>query len=251
MTKSSGLGWKFYVHGVNLSGDTAAIGRAATPQDTLPSTGIDKEAMERMPGLLDGAIDWTSWFSTAAGAAHLTLRGIPSTDVHLMAHAPDALGAVAMGMVGKQLDYAPTRSAEGALQFNVPAVANGYRAEWGRLLTAGQRTDTAAANGTAYDWGAAVGTTAFGLQLYVQLFSFTGTSVTIKVQSSTDNGGGDAFADITGATTAALSSAPTAVRVATATNVNVERYTRIVTTGTFSSAVFAAMIVRNKAVPLF
>lgn len=251
MAKSSGLGWKFYVAGVDLSGDTAALGRLATPQATLPSTGIDKEAVERMPGLLDGAIDWTSWFNDAAGQQHATLKGVPSTDVHLMAHAPDALGAVAMGMVGKQLDYASTRSAEGALQFSVPAVANGFRAEWGRMLTSGKRTDSAAANGTAYDWGAAVGTTAFGLQLYVQLLAFTGTSVTIKVQSSTDNGGGDAFADITGATTAALSSAPATSRVATATNVNVERYTRIVTTGTFSNAIFAAMIVRNKAVPLF
>lgn len=250
MAKQSGLGWKFYVAGVDLSGDTAALGRIASPQETLPSTGIDKSAMERMIGRRDGAVDWTSWFNDAASQQHVTLRSVSSSDVTLLGHAPDAIGAAAFGMVGKQVDYAPTRSAEGALQFSVPSVANGFGLEWGELLTAGKRTDSAAANGTSLDYGAAVGTTAFGCQLYWQLFAFTGTSVTLTVQSSTDNGAGDAFATVTGATSGALT-AVGAGRVATGASVNVERYLRIVTTGTFSNAVFAAMVVRNPIATTF
>lgn len=250
MAKSSGLGWKFYIDGVDLSGDTASLDAVRTPQATLPATGIDKEAMERMPGQLDGAVDWTSWFNDAASQQHVTLRSNTTGDRYLMGHAPDAIGAVGFATVARQVDYGSSRSAEGALQFKIPTLADGFRLEHGRLLTSGKRTDGSATNGSSYDYGAAVGTTAFGLQMYWQLFSFTGTSVTLTVQSSTDNGAGDAFATVTGATSGAL----TAVgggRVATATNVNVERYLRLVTTGTFSNAVFAVLVVRNKAVPTF
>jgi hypothetical protein len=54
-------------------------------------------------------------------------------------------------------------------------------------LTAAPRTDTTATNGTSYDFG--TGSTAFGLQAYLQVLSFTGTSCTIKLQESSDNAG--------------------------------------------------------------
>ena len=40
-------------------------------------------------------------------------------------------------------------------------------------------------------------------------------------------------------------------RVATATNASVERYLRVVTTGTFSDAQFSVQVVRNLATPTF
>src|SRR5690606_22628196 len=125
---------------------------------------------------------------------------------------------------------------------SIESQGNGYGLEWGEQLTAGIREDTAATNGDSVDFEAS---TSFGLQMYVQLFEFTGTDVTIKVQSSSDDGDGDAFADVTGATTGAL----TAVggrRVATANNLSIERYLRVVTTGTFSVANFAVMVVKNE-----
>jgi hypothetical protein len=87
------------------------------------------------------------------------------------------------------------------------------------------------------------------LQAYLQVFSFTGTSVTVKIQESSDNAVGDAFADVVGGTFTAATGR-TAERIATAA-INVERYLRVVTTGTFSSAVFAVTAIRNDTSVVF
>jgi hypothetical protein len=58
-------------------------------------------------------------------------------------------------MVSKQTSYDPTRGNDGSLTIAVTAQSNGYGYEWGKLLTAGVRTDTAATNGATYD--AAIG----------------------------------------------------------------------------------------------
>lgn len=79
--------------------------------------------------------------------------------------------------------------------------------------------------------------TTYGLQAYLQVFSFTGTSVTVTLQHSHDNGATDAFAAITGAAFTAVSSAPATERIATSA-IEIKRYVRAVTTGTFTSAVF-------------
>ena len=79
--------------------------------------------------------------------------------------------------------------------------------------------------------------TTYGLQAYLQAFSVTGTSFTVTLQHSHDNGSTDAFAAITGAAFTAVSSAPNTERIATAA-IEIKRYVRAVTTGTFTSAVF-------------
>lgn len=250
MAKQSGLGDNFFVDEFNLSGDVAALQRISSPRATLPMTGIDKSALERLHAHKDGALGWTVYFNDATGSAHPTLKTRPSADRICSYFRGTTIGKPAASMVCKQIGYDPTRNEDGSLRMSVAALANLYGLEWGKQLTAGQRTDTTATNGSSLDYGAAIGTTAFGLQMYVHLFAFTGTSVTIKVQSSTDNGAGDAFADITGATTGALS-AVGKTRVATAVDASVERYLRVVTTGTFSEAVFAVNVVRNLATPVF
>lgn len=250
MSKTSGLGQRLFVAGIDLSGDIGSIDSCSSPRAVLDVTGIDKSAMERIHGGKDGALEYTAFFNPATGASHDTFSALPTSDVHEMWCTGTAIGDPAACMVAKQIGYDGTRADDGAFTFKIASQANGYGLEWGRLLTAGIRTDSTATNGTSYDYGATVGTTAFGLQLYVHLFAFTGTSVTVKVQSSTDNGGGDAFADITGATTGALTTAG-AARVATASNASVERYLRIVTTGTFSNAQFAVAVVRNELTPVF
>lgn len=250
MAKSAGLGQRLYLDGINLSGDVGSIDSCSSPRAVLDVTGIDKSAMERIHALKDGALDFTAFWNPAAGAAHVNLSTLPTTDRALLYATGTAIGDPGAGMVAKQLNYDGTRATDGAFTFTVSSQANGYGLEWGRLLTTATRTDTAATNGASYDYGVDVGTTAFGLQMYVQLIAFSGTSVTIKVQSSTDDGGGDAFADITGATTGALS-AIGATRIATANNASVERYLRVVTTGTFSNAEFVVLVVRNTETPVF
>lgn len=154
MTKKSGLAQNFYLGGYNLSGDTGAgneIGSGlAGTQDV---TGIDKSAYERVGLLRDGRLSWTSFFNPAAAAAHPVLSALPTTDRHEMWATATSLGAPAACMVGKQIDYNPSRAADGSLTISVASQANGYGLEWCDLLTAGQRTDTAATSGTAVEFG--------------------------------------------------------------------------------------------------
>lgn len=251
MAKQSGLGMGYAIDGIDLSGDINSLGKmSGGPSSTQDMTGIDKLAYERAGLLREGMIDLVSYFNPSAGQAHPKYSALPTVNVTQSVWFDGVIGGAALGMVGLQTDYAPKRQKNGALLCDVKTICNGFGLEWGQQLTAAKRSDTTATNGTSYDYGATIGTTAFGLQLYYQLFSFTGTSVTIKVQSSTDNGSGDAFADITAATTGALTTVG-AGRVATATNASVERYLRLVTTGTFTQATFHVIAVRNLAAPAF
>lgn len=95
--------------------------------------------------------------------------------------------------------------------------------------------------------------TPYGLQAYLQVTAFTGTDVTIKLQSSADNGVLDAWSDITGASFTSVTTAPQAQRIATSATLPIEKYIRAVTTtsGGFTSCSFAVMYVRNKAAVSF
>jgi hypothetical protein len=93
----------------------------------------------------------------------------------------------------------------------------------------------------------------FGLQAYLQVTSFTGTDVTIKLQSSMDNAATDAYADVTGGGFTTVTSGPTSERIATSATLPIERYLRVVTTtsGGFTSLTFNVVAVRNKVSTVF
>jgi hypothetical protein len=146
-------------------------------------------------------------------------------------------------MVCKQLDYAGTRATDGALTFKVSAISNAWWLDWGLSLTAGIRDDTAATNGLGVDFSAAYN---FGLQAYLQVFELTGTDATVKLQQSSDNGAGDAYADVTGGAFTVVTADPTKERIATARNQAVEQWLRVVTTGTFTSISFAVHVTVNR-----
>lgn len=248
MTAQSGLGDNLYVGGYDLSGDIGSLSNIGSPIATLPFTGIDKSAHVRKHGKRDGAMEFMSYFNDATDGTHTVLKNPPATDSILMYCRGTSIGSPSASMVAKRCSYDMNRDEEGGLTFVTQALANRYGLEWGRLLTAGKRTDGSATEGDELDLGSA-SPGAFGGQMFVQLFAFTGTSVTIKVQESSDNGA-DTYADVVGATTGALSSAPTAVRVATGA-IDIERYLRVTTTGTFSNAVFAVHFLRNEELPVF
>lgn len=249
MPKMSGLGGNFFLDGYNVSGDTNSIQNVSTSRAALPFTGLDVQAYERKGGIRDGLLEWTSYFNPDDNAAHEALSSLPGEAIASYFVRP-TIGVPAASIQALQTAYDADRSDDGGLLFKASCSASEYGLEWGVALTAGARTDTAATNGSSYDYGVDIGSTSFGLQMYVHLLSFTGTSVTIKVQGSSDNGSVDSFADVTGATSGALTT-PQALRVATATDASVERYLRVVTTGTFSNAVFAVNVVRNESTPVF
>lgn len=244
MSKQSGLGDNLYLDGFDLSGDTGAVDSIACPRGVLDSTGIDKFANERIYGLADGLIEFTSFFNPATDQAHDALSTLPTVDRIASYFKGQVIGNTAASMIGKQIGYDATRADDGAYTFKINNPANAYALEWGEQLTAGKSTQTGAGALTSFDYGAAIGTTNFGLQAYLHVFSFTGTSITVAIQSSTDNGAGDAFANVTGAVFTAAS-ARTFERIQTGRTQAVERYLRINTTGTFSNCVFAVQVVRN------
>lgn len=154
MTKQSGLGMGFYIDGYDLSGDIQTLTNVAGPVKPLDVTAIDKLAHERIFGQRDGAIDFVSFFDPAAGSAHPVLSTLPTADAGVMAVVNKAIGGPAACMIGKQLNYDPTRGTDGSLTFKVNCQANAFGLEWAQMLTAGVRTDTAATNGSSLDRGA-------------------------------------------------------------------------------------------------
>jgi hypothetical protein len=147
-------------------------------------------------------------------------------------------------MVAKQINYDASRGDDGDLTFAVSAQSNGFGLEWGRSLTAGLRTDTAATNGTAIDTTASA---SFGAQAYLHVTAFTGTDCTITVEDSADNitfATVDSFTVVSGVTSER--------NVLGTTTETLDRYVRVSTTaGTFSSITFAVNLVKNTAAVSF
>lgn len=244
MAKQGGLGDALFIAGYNASGDIQQLGRIGGGPALLNMTGIDKSAMERQGGLRDGAFEMTTFFNhdSVTPATHETLSALPRTDVLLTYCRGTTLGDPAASLVGKQANYDPQRGDDGMLTFSVSAQANGYGIEWGSQLTAGVRTDTAATLGTSID---TVASASFGGQAYLQVFAFTGTDATVKIQDSADN---STFADVTSFAFTQITSGPTSERIALANTATIRRYVRVstVTTGGFTSLKFAVNLVKNE-----
>lgn len=249
MAKQAGMGDGLFVGGWDLGGDIQALSRIGGGPAPWDTTDITQSAYSRLGLLRDGVLDAVVYLNKDTGRAHPRYSLLPTADTIATYCRGVTIGKPAASINAKQITYDPTRGADGSLTVAVNSVANGYGLEWGTSLTAAPRTDTTATTGASVDLGSA-SPGAFGLQMYVHLMAFTGTSVTIKLQESSDDGAGDAFADVVGATTGALSADNQAVRVATGA-INVERYLRVVTTGTFSEAVFHVMASRNPVTVTF
>lgn len=246
MAKQSGLGQNFYVDGYNISGDVGSIDSLGSPMDVQEMTGIDKSGYERVGLLRDGALEFTSFFNPTAGQEHTALSSLP-TAARLVTWTAQgtSIGHAAASLQCKQVGYDWKREDSGALTISTECQADSYGLEWGQLLTAGVRTDTTATSpATGLDTTASL---AFGLQAYLHVFAFTGTSVTIKLQDSADNA---TFADITSGAFTAVT-ALGAQRIAIATGATVRRYVRVITTGTFSNVQFSVNLVKNTSAVIF
>ncbi len=242
--KQSGLGDNFWVSGFDLTGDTASIDNLSSPMSPLDTTGLDKSGHERIGGKRDGMMSFTNYFNPSAGQAHPVLDALPTADVLLTYARGTVLGNPAASMVAKQIGYDGKRGNDGSFLFTTQAQANAWGLDWGLQLTAGKRTDTVATLGTGVDFGAAA---SFGFQAYLQVFSFVGTDVTVKLQDSADN---VTFADVaSGAFTQLTVTAPPGQwqRLAVGGTATLREFVRAttVTTGGFTSLVFAVAVTQN------
>jgi hypothetical protein len=243
MAKQSGLGMNCYVGGYDLSGDVGSIETIHGGPSPLVVTGIDKGAIERQGGVRDGGVEFTSWFNPAAGAAHPKLSALPTADDIVTITTGTTIGSAAVSQNGKQIGYDPKRGNDGSLAFKVSAQASSYGIEWGNLLTAGIRSDTAPTNGTGFNF---LASTSFAWQAYLHVVSVTGT-VTVALEDSADNINFAPFAGSAFAAAAAIG----AQRIAGVALSTVRQYVRAVTSGAFSQASFAVMFVKNQTAVVF
>jgi hypothetical protein len=239
VAKQTGIVSNLYVDDANLSGDVGAVNTIAMSRAQLNVTGIDKDHMERLPGLGDATIGFTSFFNTTGAHAELSAMGTAAKIVTVSLGT--AVGAPAASLVGAEMSYSPTRGEDGSLVANTEFTAHidGAGIEWGELHTAGGReTFTAAGSASTLDGGTATST---GAAAYLHLFSIGSGTATFKIQDSADD---SSFADVTGLAFTAVS-AGTAQRVATAGTATLRRYTKVVATGTFGTAVVAVNLIRG------
>ncbi|MEU0207345.1 hypothetical protein [Streptomyces canus] len=244
MAKTGGLGDNLYIAGFDASGDIQQLGSISGGPALLNFTAINKSAYERQGGLRSGQIEYTAFFNHVAvtGGTHEKLAALPTTDQILTYCRGTTLGDPAASLVSKQINYDPTRGDDGMLTFGVSAQSNGYGIEWGRQLTAGLRTDTAATNGTGIDTTASA---SFGGQAYLHVTAFTGTDVTVKIQDSADN---VSFADVAGFAFTQVTAAPASERIALGNTATLRRYLRAVTvtTGGVTSVSFSVNVIKNE-----
>lgn len=242
--KQSGLGQRFFVAGVDLSGDTGSLGSVSGGPAAGDFTGIDKAAYERLGLLRTGHLEWSSWFNPTG--AHPVLSALPTTDVYGTYATGTTQGDPAASMIFKQIDYGPQRGADGSLACAVAAESNGFGIEWGQQLTAGLRTDTTATSpATGLDTTASA---SFGGQAYLQVTAFTGTSVVVSVQDSADN---STFAAVAGFAFTSVTAAPAYERLQLGATATLRRYLRVITVGTFSNLVFHVNVVKNQTTTAF
>ena len=241
MAKQAGLAELLLVDGTDISGDVGAVQSISAPSAVLDVTAINVGAHERIYAHHDGALTYNHYFNDAVGAEFPTMKakGAGANRVVTYLHG-STIGNMAAGLVALQITFDWTRGTDGSLAGPTECLGNGYGLEYCEQLTAGKRTDASATNGASFDAGAA---TSLGLSAYLQVLAFSGTSVTAAIQSSSDDGGGDAYAAITGGTFTAAS-AVGAQHIVTSLTQSVERYLRVVTTGTFSNAQFVVVATR-------
>jgi hypothetical protein len=236
MSKTSGLGDNLYVDGYDLSGDIGSLSAISGPRGTLEVTGINKSAIERIYSTKDGAIGFNAYFNPSDDQAHPVLSSLPTEDAHVMYCRGTSQGNEAAVMVAKQINYDGTRGDDGAFTFTVSTQANSHGLEWGDQLTAGIQTDTEATDSSGLDYGA--GSTD-GLQAYIQVFDVQDDTLTVTIEDSDD----DSTYTSLGAFTAVADGDRGFERIEVAGSVG--QYLRISTTGDFTSASFAVVVVRN------
>src|SRR6185295_7172253 len=81
MAKQNGLGDRCFVSGVDVSGDVSSLSSIHGGIATLDVTDITKSARERIGGMRDGSMAFSSFFNDSAAQAHKTLRTLPTADV--------------------------------------------------------------------------------------------------------------------------------------------------------------------------
>ncbi len=183
-----------------------------------------------------------TWIWRSLGTEHDALASLPSADqicsyFQGVTFSGSSIGQPAASMVSKQTNYDPTRDANGNISLKVDWMANSFGLEWGKQLTSGPRVDNGPTTGPFFDQGAG---TVFGCQAYLHIIELVGTNVQVTITHSTTSGG-----TYTTLLDFGSSTITDGIRVATANNVTVNQFLKVVTAGTFTQAIIAVNFIQN------
>jgi hypothetical protein len=148
MTVLTGQG-ELFAGGYDISNDVAALNRIGGGPNLIDVSAADLVGFQRIAGRFDGEFSVSVLFDP--DVAHVPLSALPTTAVPLMFAMPGtAAGDYVAMLVAKYANYDPSIGNDLAAMFAVQALASeGAPLEWGRMITAGKRTDTSAtASGT-------------------------------------------------------------------------------------------------------
>ena len=220
-------------------------GGTVTEVDVNGSEVLTGDGTVLVPPLGSIAVTYTgspSWTWTLQGTEHDILSVLPRTDAIASYFRGTTLLNPCASIMGRQLNYDPTRDASGNLSMTTEVQSDGYGLEWGVQLTAGLRTDLTGTAGAYVDDNA--GASAYGAQAYLQIIEFAGTSVDVVIEDCSTSGGSYAPLIDFGAQTGigAWRGAATGA---------VARYLKVVTSGTFTYATFAVHWTRNQTAVSF
>lgn len=238
MAKTSGLDTRIYANGTDLSGDVSALSGVGMSQNLLDVTTLDLSATARLAGLKDGSVSCSAFFDNAAGKGHsvwTSLSGkIPIADQNVLIPLSATIGEPALFLVSKQGTYNVERPSGGPVSCSVDySAANGTSPDFGELLTGGKVSDSSGTTYTAVDNGAS---SSSGIRAMIQAFSLTSGSATCTIQDSAD--------DITYATLGAFTAVTGQTSELLSVSGTVERYVRLLTSGTFSTLVVCVAFIR-------
>lgn len=238
MAKQTGLADAFYIDGHDLSGNITSVDTVATRKAVIETPTIGKTAMERLAGMGDGEISFTSWFDDGTNLLHDAVSGLPTTDVTVAyCRGTAADSAVAM-LVAKQINYDYSRGTDKSLTANVQCLGNGNGLEWG-VLFAAEATQSSSGSTASKDDGAS---TSDGLAAVLQIMDINSGTPTFKIQDSPNDSD---WTDLVSFSAVANGNEPSAERVTVTGTVN--RYLRITSTGTFSNAKFIVAYRRGES----
>jgi hypothetical protein len=231
MAKSAKLGQTLLYHGRDLGGDVGSINNASSPVAFVDVTSISQSAPQRVLTTIDGGINFAAFFNDATGQAHSAFSGLPTTDVIVSWSIGQSQGDAVYTITGKQTAYNYNRGEDGSLVATIDVVTTGaHHPEWMESFTTGQDTSSSAGNSSSRDDGAA---TSAGIAAVLHVVDIDSGTPTVKIQESSDDGSGDAFADLVTFSAVANGNEPTAERKTVSGAV--ERYLRVNVSGTYSN----------------
>lgn len=227
MGKLSSARTRAYLDEFDVSGSINSVD-LGLKQVIIPVTCFSDDGPKKIVGNYDHQFAWTGFGDFVAGGFDAQAFNDFRTDED---HYLSTIFGTTEGSPGyddfvRVMDQVRSGQVDGAQLLNINGEGSGGRSRT-TLLRAGVIT---AGNGT----GRNVGVTTLGkvTRVIFRVLAFTGTSVTLKIQGSSDDGAGDAYADIAGLTSGALTAAGV---VAVTTTAALEAWRRVVASGTFSN----------------